>query len=159
MAPELGIVSDTHGLLRPEILPLLEGVEQIVHAGDVGGRDILDRLAEVAPVTAVRGNTDGDPFGRTLPMTEVVRFHGHDLYLLHILEDLDLDPEAAGMSAVIYGHTHRPLVEDRGGTLFINPGSCGPRRFSLPVTVARLAVTPQGLEVRLLPVPVQGSSR
>jgi putative phosphoesterase len=150
--PELGVVSDTHGLLRREVLPLLEGVEHIVHAGDVGGADILEQLSAIAPVTAVRGNTDGDPFGRSLPMTEVVHFHGHDIYLLHILEDLDLDPEAAGMSAVVYGHTHRPLVEDRGGVLFVNPGSCGPRRFSLPVTVARLGVTPGGLEVRLLPV-------
>lgn len=156
---EIGLVSDTHGLLRPGVFPLLEGVERIIHAGDVGGREILARLREVAPVTVVRGNTDGDPFGRSLPLTEVVEVEGHTLYVIHILEELDLDPAASGISAVIYGHTHRPQVEDRAGVLYVNPGSCGPRRFSLPVTVARMSVTGDGLEVRLIPLDVPPAGR
>lgn len=156
---EIGLVSDTHGLLRPEVFPLLEGVEHIIHAGDVGGREILARLREVAPVTAVRGNTDGDPFGRSLPLTEAVEVDGHTLYVIHILEELDLDPAAAGVASVIYGHTHRPQVEDRGGVLYVNPGSCGPRRFSLPVTVARMSTSPDGLEVRLIPLDVPSEGR
>lgn len=149
---EIGLVSDTHGLLRPEVVSLMDGVDHIVHAGDVGGRDIVARLREMAPVSVVRGNTDGDPYGRSLPLTEVLEVEGHTLYVIHILEELDLDPEAAGMAAVIYGHTHRPQVEDRRGVLYVNPGSCGPRRFSLPVTVARMSVSPAGLEVRLIPL-------
>lgn len=155
----IGLVADTHGLLRPEVFPLLEGVEHIIHAGDVGGREILARLEEVAPVTAVRGNTDGGAFGRSLPRTGVVEVEGHTLYVLHILDELDLDPAAAGISAVVYGHTHRPQVEDRDGVLYVNPGSCGPRRFSLPVTVARMSVSDDGLEVRLIPLEIPPAGR
>lgn len=149
---EVGLVSDTHGLLRPEVVPAMAGCDLILHAGDVGSAAILAALREVAPVHAVRGNTDGGPFGASLPLTEWVEIGGHALYLVHILEDLDLDPSAAGVSAVIYGHTHRPLVEERDGVLYINPGSCGPRRFDLPVTVARLSVSRKGLSVRLIPL-------
>lgn len=149
---EVGLVSDTHGLLRPEVVPALHGCQLILHAGDVGGPDIVEALETVAPVRAVRGNTDHGPFGASLPWTEVVQVGGHTLYMLHIPEDLDLDPRAAGFSAVISGHTHRPLVEDRDGVLFVNPGSCGPRRFDLPVTLARLRVGPEGLSVRLIPL-------
>lgn len=147
-------MSDTHGLLRPEVIPALHGCRLILHAGDVGGPEILEALEAVAPVRAVRGNTDHGPFGASLPMTDVVQVAGHVLYMLHIPQDLDLDPGAAGFSAVISGHTHRPLVEERDGVLFVNPGSCGPRRFDLPVTVARLTVEEHGLSVRLIPLPV-----
>jgi putative phosphoesterase len=153
---EVGLVSDTHGLLRPGVLPLMEGCDLIVHAGDVGESHILEALEEIAPVTAVRGNTDHGSLGAALPLTEVVQAAGRALYVIHILDDLDLDPVAAGVDAVIHGHTHRPLVEERSGVLYVNPGSCGPRRFDLPVTVARLSVGPNGLSVRLLPVPEAG---
>jgi hypothetical protein len=135
----VGVISDTHGLLRPEALDALAGSELIVHAGDVGDLEILERLAEIAPVRAVRGNVDRGALA-ALPTDAVVEVEGAQLYVLHILDDLDLDPAAAGFGAVIYGHTHRPLVERRAGVLYLNPGSAGPRRFDLPVTVARLAV-------------------
>lgn len=149
---EVGLLSDTHGLLRPEVIPALEGCELILHAGDVGRPEILKALESVAPVRAVRGNTDYGAFGDSLPVTEAVEVAGHALYMLHIPGHLDLDPAAAGFSAVIYGHTHVPLVEQRGDVLFVNPGSCGPRRFDLPVTVARLTIAPSGLSVRLIPL-------
>lgn len=145
-------MSDTHGLLRPEVIPALQGCQLILHAGDVGGPEILEALGAVAPVRAVRGNTDHGAFGATLPLTEVVEVGRHTLYMLHIPHDLDLDPAAAGFSAVVSGHTHRPLVEERDGVLFVNPGSCGPRRFDYPVTVARLTVDGHGLSVRLIPL-------
>lgn len=138
MKTRVAVVSDTHGLLRPEVIPALEGCDRVLHIGDVGGDEILQALAAIGPVTAVRGNTDRGAFGASLPMTELVRVAGHDLYLIHILEDLDLDPEAAGLSGVLYGHSHRPSIEESGGVLWLNPGSCGPRRFDLPVTVATL---------------------
>lgn len=153
----VGLVSDTHGLLRPEVFPLLEGVDHIIHGGDVGGEEILEGLRRIAPVTAVRGNTDGGHFGRSLPATAAVELGGHTLYVLHILDELDLDPAAADVSAVIYGHTHQPKVEDREGVLYVNPGSCGPRRFTLPVTVARMTAGPDGLEVRLIPLELDRS--
>ncbi len=150
---EIGLVSDTHGLLRPGVLPLLEGCDLILHAGDVGEAGILEALDAVAPVKAVRGNTDYGALRAALPLTELVEVGGKVVYLLHILEDLDLDPAAAGIDVVVYGHTHRPLVEERGGVLYVNPGSCGPRRFDLPVTIGRLTADGDGLSVRLLPVP------
>lgn len=149
---EVGLVSDTHGLLRPEVIPALEGCEWILHAGDVGGPEILEALGRVAPVRAVRGNTDRGAFGAGLPLTEMIRIGDHTLYMIHILEELDVDPAAAGISAVVYGHTHRPLVEERAEILFVNPGSCGPRRFDLPVTVARMRIASGGLQVRVIPL-------
>jgi putative phosphoesterase len=146
----VGVISDTHGLLRPNALDALEGSALIVHAGDVGDPKILDRLAEVAPVHAVRGNTDHGAWAAKLPMTEVVQVEGVHLYVLHILEDLDLDPVAAGFGAVIHGHSHRPLIESRRGVLFLNPGSAGPRRFTLPITLVRLTVDGDRLEAELV---------
>ncbi len=136
----VAVVSDTHGLLRPEVVPALAGCDRVLHLGDVGGPEVLEGLAEIGPVTAVRGNTDRGPFGASLPLTEFERIAGHDLYLIHIVDDLDLDPEAAGISVVMYGHSHRPSIEQRGSVLWLNPGSCGPRRFDLPVTVAILTL-------------------
>ena len=132
----VGLISDTHGLLRPEALAALERSRLILHAGDVGDVAILDRLGEIAPVHAVYGNTDGGAVRRTLPGTDLVEVApGVSIYLIHILDDLDLDPEAAGCAAVMYGHTHEPKVERRGAVWYLNPGSAGPRRFKLPVTV------------------------
>lgn len=144
-AVRIGVVSDTHGLLRPEVPPLLEGCDLILHAGDVGDPAILTSLEGIAPTRAVRGNVDRGPL-RALPLTEAVEVGGHLIYMVHIPEDLDLDPVAAGVSVVIHGHTHRPRAERIDGVLHLNPGSIGPRRFSLPVTLALLRLFPGGVE-------------
>lgn len=136
----IGVISDTHGLLRPEAVEALRGSERIIHAGDVGDPEILDQLAEIAPVTAVRGNIDNGAWARKLPQTDVVDFDGVSIYVLHNLEGLDLKPEAAGFAAVIYGHSHIPRQEMRNGVLYFNPGSAGPRRFKLPISVGTLSV-------------------
>jgi putative phosphoesterase len=136
----VGVISDTHGLLRSQAIEALRGSELIVHAGDVGAPDILDTLRTIAPVAAVRGNVDTAVWATALPPTDVVSAGGVALYLLHDRAALDLDPAAAGFAAVIFGHTHRPGAELRHGVLYLNPGSAGPRRFSLPVTVARLTI-------------------
>ena len=146
----VGVISDTHGLLRPQALAALEGSDLIVHAGDVGDPAILERLGEIAPVHAVRGNTDHGALAASLPLTHVVEVGDVRLYVLHILDELDLDPGTAGMAAVIYGHTHEPKTERRAGVLYLNPGSAGPRRFSLPVTLARLAVDGGRIETELV---------
>jgi putative phosphoesterase len=136
----IGVISDTHGLLRPEAIDALAGVEHILHAGDVGGIEILERLRAIAPVTAIRGNVDGFGQCATLPEIEVVELGGHSFYMLHDLNALDLDPVAAGMASVIYGHSHQPKKEMRRGVLYFNPGSAGPRRFSLPVSLGFLDI-------------------
>lgn len=135
----IGIISDTHGLLRREALEALRGSEGIIHAGDVGDPVIFDQLAAIAPVTAVRGNIDKGAWARKLPQTAVVEVGGVSIYVLHNLEELDLKPGAAGFGAVIYGHSHVPKQEMRNGVLYFNPGSAGPRRFKLPVSVGRLS--------------------
>lgn len=127
-------------MLRPEALQALQGSERIIHAGDVGDPKILDELAAIAPVTAVRGNVDKDPWARKLPETEVIELGGVSLYVLHDLAQLDLKPQAAGFKVVISGHSHIPRQETRDGVLYFNPGSAGPRRFKLPITVGRLVV-------------------
>jgi uncharacterized protein len=136
----IGVISDTHGLLRPEALQALRGSDRIIHAGDVGDPEILDQLAVIAPVTAVRGNVDQGAWARKLPETAVVEAGGVSMYVLHNLEELDLKPEAAGLAALIYGHSHVPKQELKNGVLYFNPGSAGPRRFKLPVSVGRLSV-------------------
>ena len=136
----IGVISDTHGLLRPEAIKALRGSERIIHAGDVGDPEILEQLAAIAPVTAVRGNVDKATWARELSHTQVVEVGGVEIYVLHNLEELDLKPEAAGFSAVIYGHSHVPKQEVRNGVLYFNPGSAGPRRFKLPVTAGRVSV-------------------
>jgi putative phosphoesterase len=134
------VISDTHGLVRPEAVAALAGVERIVHAGDIGSPDVLQALARVAPVTAVRGNNDRGAWARAIPETEVVEVDGVSLYVLHDLHELDLDPRAAGFAAVIAGHSHQPRVDERDGVLYLNPGSAGPRRFKLPIALARLTI-------------------
>lgn len=136
----VGVISDTHGLLRPEALEALRGSELIVHAGDVGDARVLDHLRAIAPTIAVRGNVDTEQWARTLPITEVVDAGGLLLYVLHDLATLDVDARAAGFAAVISGHTHRPRADVKDGVLYLNPGSAGPRRFTLPVSLAKLRV-------------------
>ena len=134
----VGVISDTHGLLRPEATEALKGSDLIVHAGDVGGAQILEQLRAIAPTFAVRGNVDTGEWAKALPMTDVVEVGPLQLYVLHDVAALDLDPTAAGFAAVIYGHSHRPGAEIRNGVLFLNPGSAGPRRFALPIAIAKL---------------------
>ena len=138
--PHVGVISDTHGLLRPQAVAALQGSGLIIHAGDVGSPDILDELRKIAPVVAVRGNVDHGAWATRLPQSEIVEYAGIHLYVLHILEDLDLDPPTVGFHAVITGHTHRPKMETKDGVLYFNPGSAGPRRFDLPISVGRLSV-------------------
>ena len=151
----LGVISDTHGLVRPEAVAALAGVERILHAGDIGNREVLDALARVAPVTAVRGNNDRGGWASDIPETEVVEVGGVSLYVLHDLHELDLDPRAAGFAAVIAGHSHQPRVEARDGVLYLNPGSAGPRRFKLPISLARLTVTGSRVRARLLTLDIK----
>ena len=146
----VGIISDTHGLLRPEALAALEGVDHILHAGDVGDAAILTSFAQIAPLTAIRGNIDRSGACAALPDTEFIELGGHDIYLLHDVHALDLDPVAAGIHVVVSGHSHRPSVERRKGVLYINPGSAGPQRFSLPISVGFLDMDHNGVEGSLL---------
>ncbi len=137
----IAVVSDTHSLLRPEVLPAISGAEHILHAGDVGEIEILESLRTIAPVTAIRGNIDKSGPCAELPATEYIEFHGMSLYMVHNIDELDLDPAAAGASVVVYGHSHKASMEKRGGVLYLNPGSIGPRRFNLPVTFAWLTLS------------------
>lgn len=134
----IGLISDTHGLLRPEALTALEGSDLILHAGDVGKAEILERLRAIAPVVAVRGNIDTGDWASQLPMTAVAEADSARIYVLHDLQQLDLDPVAAGFQVVVSGHSHKPGQTERDGVIYVNPGSAGPRRFRLPITMARL---------------------
>jgi putative phosphoesterase len=145
----VGVISDTHGLLRPEAEQALAGVALIIHAGDVGKPEVLERLRAIAPVEAVRGNNDHGRWADELPETRVVEVADRRLYVLHDLSTLDLDPRAAGFDAVIAGHSHRPAVEKKEGWLFLNPGAAGPRRFSLPISLAVLHLGRRGLRAEL----------
>jgi uncharacterized protein len=136
----IGVISDTHGLLRPEAIEALRGAKHIIHAGDIGDPAILDRLSEIAPVTAVRGNVDREAWTKKIPEANVLELDGVSIYVLHILENLDLKPKSAGIDAVIYGHSHVPKQEMKDGVLYFNPGSAGPKRFDLSVTIGRLSV-------------------
>jgi putative phosphoesterase len=147
---KLGVISDTHGLLRPEVAPALKGVERILHLGDVGRPSILAELEKIAPVTAVRGNIDREGLCAKLPETEVVLIEGRYIYMLHDLKTLHLDPAAAKFAAVLHGHTHVPNFYTRKGVLYFNPGSCGPRRFELPVTIGILEITGEEICPRIV---------
>ena len=137
----IGLISDTHGLLRPQALQALHGSDLIIHAGDVGDPEILEALKTLAPVFAVRGNVDIEPWALSLPETEVLEMDAATIYVLHDVHTLDLDPVTAGFHIIVSGHSHKPARTENGGVLFLNPGSAGPRRFDLPVTVARLDVS------------------
>jgi len=134
----IGVISDTHGLLRPEAVRLLTGVELILHAGDIGSPDVISALEAIAPVTAVRGNNDRDGWAAEYPEDVVLEVGGRTLYMLHDVKELDLDPRAAGFDAVVAGHSHKPKVATCDGVLYLNPGSAGPRRFTLPIALATL---------------------
>ena len=150
----LGIISDTHGLMRPEAIKALEGVKMIIHAGDIGTPEVLETLHAIAPVVAVRGNNDKEEWAHALPETEVVEVGSVALYMLHDVKTLDLDPVTAGFHAVISGHSHRPSIAKRQGVLFLNPGSAGPRRFTLPVSVARLVICGNTIDAQLIELAV-----
>jgi len=137
----IGLISDTHGLMRPEALQALAGVDRVIHAGDIGGADVIEALRAIAPVDVVRGNNDKDPWGAKLPTWLALEFEGVGIHVLHDVKEMDVDPAAAGFRVVVAGHSHKPVVTERDGVLFVNPGSAGPRRFSLPVTIGYLTVT------------------
>jgi putative phosphoesterase len=149
----IGIISDTHGLLRDEAIAALAGVDHILHAGDVGDPGILAALARIAPVTAIRGNIDTHGACAVLPATDVVELSGKLFYLVHSVYDLDIDPVAAGVAVVVSGHSHRPGIERRGNVLYLNPGSAGPRRFKLPISVALVSISDE-IEARILELAV-----
>jgi uncharacterized protein len=142
----IGVISDTHGLIRPEALSALAGVNLIVHAGDIGKPEVIRALQSIAKVVAIRGNNDRGAWARKFPETAVVKVGAVKIFVVHNAKDIDIDPGAAGCRVAISGHSHRPSIAERGGVLFVNPGSAGPRRFKLPVAVARLRV--DGLSVR-----------
>jgi len=152
----IGVISDTHGLLRPEVAPALAGVDRILHLGDVGKISILRELEKIAPVTAIRGNIDTHGPNSLLPATEAIELAGSLLYLLHSRSDLDLKPEAASIAAVICGHSHKPSIEHHNGVLYLNPGSCGPRRFNLPITYALLHIAEGIAQAEILPLLPNG---
>ncbi|MBW4025006.1 MAG: metallophosphoesterase family protein [Proteobacteria bacterium] len=155
----VGLISDTHGLLRPEALDLLRGSDFIIHAGDVGDPTILDELARLAPVTAVRGNVDTGAWAQALPQTQTLEVAGSTrLYVLHAIEDLDVDPAAAGLKAVVSGHSHKPGSRLKDRVLYVNPGSAGPRRFTLPISVGRLVVDDTGVSFNLFAIAPRGKS-
>jgi putative phosphoesterase len=148
----IGIISDTHGLLRPEAIKRLAGADYIIHAGDIGAPEVIEGLRRIAPTTAIRGNIDAGEWAKDYPDTELVIIGGRALYALHNLNEIKLDPAASGFDVVISGHSHRPKIETKNGVLYVNPGSAGPRRFKLPIAVATLefsdlALLPQILEI------------
>jgi len=146
----VGLLSDTHGLLRPEAVKFLRGSDFIVHAGDIGDPAVLETLRALAPVTAVRGNNNRDSWARGIAETEVLQVGEVFIHVLHYLAQLDVDPAAAGFQVVVSGHSHQPRIEERGGVLYVNPGSCGPRRFKLPVAVAELSVSGKSVKAKLV---------
>ncbi|WNJ19148.1 metallophosphoesterase family protein [Pontibacter sp. G13] len=153
---KIGVISDTHGLLRPEAIEALAGVDHILHGGDIGKPEIIAKLGEIAPVTAIRGNVDKADWCLAYPETEVVEFEGTFCYMIHDVHDLDLDPVAAGFQVVISGHSHNPSVQWKSDVLYLNPGSAGRRRFSLPITLAYLWIESEGIRTEiaeLIPPP------
>lgn len=150
----VGVISDTHGVVRAEALEALAGSGLIIHAGDVGGPEVLEELGRVAPVVAVRGNNDRGAWAEALPEYEAVEVNGTFLYVLHDLKELDIAPAAAGFRVVVSGHSHKPLVEERRGVIYLNPGSAGPRRFKLPVTVARLNLSGADADAEIIQLDV-----
>ena len=150
----VGVISDTHGLLRPQAVQALHGVDLLVHAGDIGTPEVLAGLRSHAPVIAVRGNNDRGAWAQAVPQTDTFEAGGAIIHLLHDLSELDIDPEGAGLDAVISGHSHRPSIERRQGVLYLNPGSAGPRRFRLPVSVAWLEIEAGQLQARFIELDV-----
>lgn len=146
----VGLISDTHGLLRQEALDALQGSDYIIHGGDIGKQGIIESLATIAPVTAVKGNVDKGQLACRYAPYEVLKIEDIYIYVLHIIDEIDLDPVASGFQVVVYGHSHKPSVRQENGVLFINPGSAGPKRFSLPVTVGRLTINGALLDASII---------
>jgi putative phosphoesterase len=146
----IGLISDTHALLRPEASTFLRGCAHIIHAGDVGNRKILEELSAIAPTTAVRGNNDTGPRAETLSETELLQFGKVFLYLIHDLSQLDIDPQAAGVGVVVSGHSHQPVIRERNDVLYINPGSAGPRRFKLPISIGEIIIAGHSVSPRII---------
>ena len=146
----VGLISDTHGLLRPEATAFLRGCDSIVHGGDIGDAGILEALAALAPLTAVRGNNDSSAWAERLHETEMVKIGGLLLYAIHDLAQLDIDPAAAGVRVVVSGHSHKPRIHERDGVLYVNPGSAGPRRFKLPIAIGELIVDGGSVRARIV---------
>ncbi|HET6431112.1 metallophosphoesterase family protein [Dyella sp.] len=154
----VGVISDTHGLLRPEALAFLRGCDHIIHGGDIGNGGILEKLAEIAPVTAVRGNNDKDAWAKALPETALFRIGDVLVYAIHDLKQIDIEPAAAGVQVVVSGHTHKPLVQKVAGVLYVNPGSSGPRRFKLPIAVAEVRVSGRSVSASIVELGGQGAA-
>jgi len=150
----IGIISDTHGLVRPQALEALKDVDMILHAGDIGSQDVLGTLNEIAPVVAVRGNNDKADWARSLPDWEVVEVGNVSIYMLHDVKEIDISPSGAGFQVVVSGHSHRPAVAEQRGVLYVNPGSAGPRRFTLPVSLAHLHVAGEKLHAEIIELAV-----
>ncbi len=150
----VGVISDTHGLMRPQAVKAMHGSDLIIHGGDVGEPEILDTLESIAPVHTVRGNVDYEPWTQRLPRTKVVEAGDVLIYVLHNLYNLNIDPVVSGFRMVVYGHSHRPSIEEKRSVIFLNPGSAGPRRFSLPVSVARVKVTGNEIETEIMELDV-----
>ena len=148
----IGVISDTHGLLRPEAVERLRGSDYIIHAGDIGSPEIIPKLREIAPVTAIRGNIDTQGWARMFAETEALKLAGKLIYIIHDVNALDLNPQAAGFAAVVSGHSHQPKLETKNGVLYFNPGSAGPRRFKLPVTLGRLIIESSRVKAEILPI-------
>jgi putative phosphoesterase len=146
----VGLISDTHGLLRPEATASLQGCDHILHGGDIGAPDILKRLATLAPVTAVRGNNDTEAWAASLPATQLLELPAVRIYLIHNLDELELEPAAADIRVIVSGHSHRGLIRERDGVLYVNPGSAGPRRFRLPISVAQLEISGTHVAAKLI---------
>jgi len=153
----VGLISDTHGLLRPDAVEFLRGCDRIIHAGDIGHARILDELAAMAPVTAVRGNNDHGPWAERIAEAEFLQVGEVTIYVIHDLNEIDIDPAAAGIHVVVSGHSHRPSVAQRGGVVYVNPGSAGPRRFRLPIAVAELIVTGSSVSARTVELDAEQS--
>lgn len=153
--PRVGLISDTHGLLRPEAIAFLRGSDVIVHAGDIGNASVLKELGTLAPVTAVRGNNDEGPWVNRIAEREVLRVEGVSIYVIHDRAELEFDPVSAGVQVIVSGHSHRPAMEERNGVLYVNPGSAGPRRFKLPIAAAELQITGASVRARLTELKVE----
>ena len=154
MPKTIGVISDTHGLLRPEAISALQGSDLIIHAGDIGRVEVIEQLAAIAPVKAIRGNIDQAAWADEFPETQVVQVNDMLIYVLHNLKALDLDPQAAGFRVVVSGHSHQPKIEEKDGTLYLNPGSAGPRRFKLPIAVGRLTISGGNIRGAIWPLDV-----
>jgi putative phosphoesterase len=150
----IGAISDTHGLLRPEVISVFKGFNLIIHAGDIGNPQVLDGLKAISKVIAIRGNNDKGMWAKRLPETEIVAVQGISIYIIHDIKEFILEPRATGINVVISGHSHHPKVENRKSVLFVNPGSAGPRRFNLPVSVARISVSHVNVEAELIEIAV-----